>query len=376
MAIENWDTEWGDFPSTSKPGVSTDDFTCWSCNAIKTYSELADKYVDSMSDALTGPMQTVFLSFVVLWAVVSGLKIIIGDQSPSVLVKDVFFIILAWGLLKSQGTDLISNIYNTSLTLMGDVATVAFTVGPHAPQIEGEGFMGLMEAGEKGVRKVFVFGFSKFTSGNWYQPSTYFLPVLIILPYFMLVVVFFSKMVVAIFRLMMLGTFSPFLIMCFGFSWGRPMAISGLKTALSTITILFAASAAFGLLLYGVNGLTFDKKMLDDPEFLKGNLLVIIALGWMGVALMTEGVGLANSITGTALSNTAAGILSAGIAGSAAMAARYGRGALGLGNSYASGRESFFGNMSGIKQAGSDAKAIGSRVAGVLRPSVPKPGAS
>lgn len=371
MAVENWDVEWGDFDSSRKPAPSPGEFKCWSCDAVETYATLAGKYVESMSEVLIGPMQTVFLSLVVLWAVVSGLKIIIGDQTPAVLVKDVFFIILAWGLMQSQGTDLISNIYNTSLTLMGDVATVAFTLGPEASHVEREGFVGLMEAGEKGVRKVFVFGFGKFSSGNWYQPATYVLPVLIILPYFMLVVVFFSKIVVAIFRLMMLGTFSPFLIMCFAFSWGRPMAISGLKTMLSTIAILFAASAAFGLLLYGVNTLTLDASELEDPEFLKGNLLVIIALGWMGVALMTEGVGLANSITGTALSNTAAGILTAGIAGSAAAASRVGRGVLGAGSGYGRMRQGVSENIGGFAQMGSDAKAVMSRAAGVARPFMP-----
>ena len=259
---------------------------------------------------------------------------------------------------------------------MGDVATVAFTLGPQAPSVEGEGFRALMETGEKGVRRIFVFGFSKFSSGNWFQFSTYILPVLIILPYFMVVVVFFSKVVVAIFRLMMLGTFSPFLIMCFAFSWGRPMAISGLKTALSTIAILFAASAAFGLLLYGVSTLTLDPASLEKPKFLEGNLLVIIALGWMGVALMTEGVGLANSITGTALSNTAAGIMTAGIAGSAAMAARYGRGAATAGSGYNRLRQGTTDNIGGFMQMGSDAKAAGARVAGLIRPSVPKPAAS
>ena len=110
--------------------------------------------------------------------------------------------------------------------------------------------------------------------------------------------------------------------------------------------------------------------------FQKSDLLVVIVLGWMGVALMTEGVGLANSITGTALSNTAAGLLSAGIGGSAAFAARHVRGALGAGSGYSQLRQGTADNIGGFMQMGSDAKAVGARVAGLIRPSVPKPAAS
>ena len=365
------ETKSWDKTEVSLAPTDNDEFSCISCDAVETYATLAGEYVDSMSVALAAPMMLIFMALVVLWLVVSGLKIIIGDQPVLSLFKESFFVILAYGLMQSQGVDLISNIYNTALRTMGDVAAVAFTVGPGAATIEGQGFVGLMEAGEKGVRQVFVVGFSKFSSGNWFQFSTYIMPLLLILPYFMLVVVFFSKVVVAIFRLMMLGTFSPFLIMCFAFSWGRPMAISGLKTMLSTIAILFAASAAFGLLLYGVSKLSLDPALLENPKFLEGNLLVVIALGWMGVALMTEGVGLANSITGTALSNTAAGILTAGIAGSAAAASRVGRGVLGAGSGYGRMRQGVSENIGGFAQMGSDAKAVMSRAAGVARPFMP-----
>ena len=357
------------------PSRSEEADSCISCEAMDTYSDLAGSYVASMSEALAGPMQTLFVALLGLWAAVTGLKIMLGEQSPTVVFKDVFFIILAFGLMKSQGTELIANIYNLSLTLMGDVATVAFSLDKQAPPVKGEGFSALMRAGESGVRGVINYGLEYFSKGSWNKLSTWILPILLILPYFMVVVVFFSKVVVAIFRLMMIGTFAPFLIMAFAYSWGRPMAISGLKTLLSTIAILFAASAAFGLLLYGVDRV-FSVESIDlkTPAFQQSDFLVVIVLGWMGVALMTEGVGLANSITGTALSNTAAGILTAGIAGSAAMMARYGRGAATAGSAYNRMRQGTSDNIGGFMQMGRDAKAVMSRAAGVARPFVPRSG--
>ena len=363
---------------TPKPAVEDTEFGCVSCEAIETFSKLAGEYVDAMGEALAEPTQTLFLSLVGLWAAVTAIKVIMGDSPLGSVPKEVFFIILSFGLMQSQGTELIANIYNVTLRLMGDIATVAFTLHPNVPAVEGEGFAGLMEAGERGVRGVINFGLARFESGALTDPMTYITPLLLIVPYCMVVVVFFSKVVVGIFRLMMVGTFSPFLIMCFAFAWGRAMAIAGMKTVLSSIAILFAASAAFGLLLYGVNDVMPDNVngLVDwtSEDITKDKLLVIIALGWMGVALMTEGVGLANSITGTALSNTAAGILTAGIAGSAAMMARYGRGAATAGSAYSRMRQGTSDNIGGFMQMGRDAKAVMSRAAGVARPFVPRSG--
>ena len=139
-----------------------------------------------------------------------------------------------------------------------------------------------------------------------------------------MVVVFFSKIVVSIFRLMMLGVLAPFLVMFFAFGWGRGMAISGLRTLLSSVFVLFAASVSVGLLLYGVDSLVegLGRDDVSGTNLLSSSYLTVLILGWLGVALMTEGIGLANSITGTILSNTAAGIITAGVTGSAAWVGR------------------------------------------------------
>ena len=346
---------------------------CFSCKAVEKYSDLAGRYVSGMSEAFAEPMQTIFMSFVMLWAVVSGLMITMGDKPPQSLIKDFFFIVVAFGLMQSQGTELIANVYNISLTLMADVARTSFSLGRDAADIDGAGFSGLLKTGEAGIRGVFAVSYETFDSGGTLDWKTYVLPLLLIIPYFMVVVVFFSKIVVAIFRLMMAGTFSPFLIMCLAFQWGRPMAIAGMKTVLSTIAILFAASAAFGLLLFGISGYDAEGLARDRMSFWESDVLVFIALGWMGVALMTEGVGLANSITGTALSNTAAGLLTAGISGTAAMATRQTRRVAGLvGSRGMAARESMMERMTG------GSGAVGTpqtRAEGVARPFVPSSGA-
>ena len=68
-------------PPNDTPPLRIED-TCFSCEAIDKYSDLAGRYVDSMSEALADPMQTLFFALAGLWVVVTGLKIIIGGQTP------------------------------------------------------------------------------------------------------------------------------------------------------------------------------------------------------------------------------------------------------------------------------------------------------
>lgn len=76
------------------------------------------------------------------------------------------------------------------------------------------------------------------------------------------------------------------------------------------------------------------------------------------------------------LSNTAAGIITAGIGGSAVAAARLGGKALGAGNAFTGARERFKGNVEGVVQFGKDVGGGLSRVAKVAKPFMPPKGES
>jgi len=215
--------------------------------------------------------------------------------------------------------------------MMTAAAKIAFEVAGGA-STEGNytGLAALAATGEESVLKVFKIAAAVATAGRLFNIANWIYAAFLVIPYFLLVVAYASQVVVAIFRAMMVALLAPFLFLALAFNWGRGMFWSGLKTLLGAMLVLFASTAALALIIFAVN------KIQVPPEALKNDALnefasltnpefiLIMALGWIGTALMTEGVSLANSIAGTALTNTAAGLMTAGAAATGLGAAKAG----------------------------------------------------
>src|SRR3546814_10034672 len=95
---------------------------------------------------------------------------------------------------------------------------------------------------------------------------------------------YFSQVVVAIFRITVLATLSPFMMFGFGFGWGRPMAYAGIRTMLSAFMVLFGATLALGIMLYGVTRLGITKSLTPDElrdlaSLSNETFLLVLALG-------------------------------------------------------------------------------------------------
>lgn len=78
-----------------------------------------------------------------------------------------------------------------------------------------------------------------------------------------------------------------------------------------------AARLPWPVCLYGVAAMNVADPALTGSvgeilAFDNPTLLVAIALGWLGTAFMAEATGMANSIAGSQLTNTAAGVITAG----------------------------------------------------------------
>ena len=237
---------------------------------------------------------------------------------------------------------------------MGASSKVAFDIaGGPATDSEYTGLVALAAAGEKAVFTVFKIASAVASAGRLMNPVNWIYAAFLVIPYFLLVVAYSSQIVVAIFRAMMVAVFSSFLFLGFAFDWGRDMARSGGKTLLGAVLVLFASTSALALTIFVVNKIPVDPDdlskealnafaSLTNPDF-----ILILALGWIGTALMAEGVSVANSIAGTALTNTAAGIMMAGAAATGLGAAKAG---LHAGNPLTMGRR-FSG---GVKAAGEE----------------------
>lgn len=206
---------------------------------------------------------------------------------------------------------------------MGSAASVVLQESINSVETakEQSGLAQLVAVSELGMRNVLNVGWQIASSWSITNPLTILYSLLIIIPYFILMVIYLSHVVVAIFRVMVVSAFAPYLMLTFGFDWGREMTYAGLRTLLSSVLVLFAASLSLGSIMYGVTTLTLlepGKDISSLAHFGEPEFFLAVALGWMGTAFMTEAVGIANSITGSALSNTSIGILTAGIASTAA----------------------------------------------------------
>jgi len=308
--------------------IATD---CWTCEPLQKYVDLSQSFTDNLGAALESPMLILYASLCGLWVVVTGIKFALKMTGWPEIIKDFVFISITGVLLGGQSTSLISFVYSSAISVMGGSSAAVFSIAGDAGQSTGQsGLVALAANGELAVARVFQAAEAVAKAGALYKPQYYIYAIVLVVPYFLLVVAYSSQVVVAIFRAAMVGVFAPFLFMAFAFGWARGMAMSGAKTLLASVLVLFASTAALALCIYGVNSMVLDPKSLVGDEVAKfvsvanPKFLVILFLGWMGTALMAEGTAIANSIAQTALTNAAAGIMTAGASATAMLAGKKG----------------------------------------------------
>jgi len=305
--------------------------TCFTCAPLEKYVGLTEDFVDRLGDVLHDPMLILFTSLSGLWIVLAGTKLHFQMTNFNKIFEEFVFVSITGLILGSQGAGLISYVYSSAISIMGAASASVFSLAADSQSTGQSGLMALAAEGEKAAAKVIQAASAIARAGSAMQLQNYLYAGILVLPYLLLVVAYSTQVVVAIFRATMVGVFAPFLFMAFAFGWGRGMAQSGAKTLLASILVLFASTAALSLTVFGVResilnpaDLTGDRinefASITNPEF-----LVVMFLGWMGTALLTEGTSIANSIAGTMLTNTASGIMTAGISGSAAAAATLGK---------------------------------------------------
>ncbi|CDK99165.1 Membrane protein [Magnetospirillum gryphiswaldense MSR-1 v2] len=298
--------------------------TCWTCKPLEKYVELTQSFTNDLSTTLYEPMLMLFASLAGLWVVVSAIKLPLRLTDKWKVIQDFVFITITGLLLGSQANALISYVYSSALAIMGGSSAAVFSIAGDGQASTGKtGLVALAANGELAVVKVFQAAETIAKAGALYEIQNYVYAIVLVVPYFLLVVAYSAQVVVAIFRATMVGVFAPFLFMAFAFGWGRDMAKAGVKTLLASILVLFACTAALALTIYGVKGLPIEPtdlvgdKLNDFASLGNPDFLVILFLGWAGTALIAEGTAIANSIAQTALTNTAAGIMTAGATASA-----------------------------------------------------------
>lgn len=332
---------------------------CVSCQVVGDFVKLAGGFTQDLSTTLMPAMWVLLLSVTGLWIVIQGLRLVIHKTTIVDVAYQGVFVILSALLLGGQGPGFVKSIYDAALGTMGAAASMALSVGSAqlagqvgvdgSGQTIGSGMVALVEQTERGIRHVLsiaweIAGNAKVT--NFFLPAFYALALAV--PFIVLIVHYASQVVVSIFRVMMLATLAPFMMLGIGFGWGRDLAMGGVRSVIAAFLVLFASTGAISLVLYAVTKIDALNKAgvsgrdltdTSNPEFWA--YLLAVVLGWAGIAFLVEATGIANSLTGSLFSSAGAGMLTAGVVGTGAF---LGKKTLSAGRSAIGG---FFGNVVG-----------------------------
>jgi type IV secretion system protein TrbL len=310
--------------------TTTDAVQCLTCKIVDEYVSLANNFTQDLSQALLLPMYTLFISLVGLWVVIQGIRLILCHTDLLKVAHEFLFVSIAALLLSGQGPVLVNEIFSITLQTMGAASSVALMVGmkENAVTVDynsiGGGLHALMLTAENAIMKILQIGVAISSTTSVFEPLQWIYALLLIVPYFILWIAYFAQVVVSIFRIMILAILSPFMMLGFGFGWGRDMLKNGMRTVISSFIVLFTSTAVIGVLLYAISSFELDSQKMETTtirEFASitnVRFLLTVAMGWLGTAFMTEATGLANSITGSNFTNNAAGTIVAGALGTAA----------------------------------------------------------
>lgn len=310
-------------PSSSTSGSTTAPagvWSCMTCSALQSYVNETKGFASKLSTTLSGPIETLFLALAGLWVVLSGLRLGLHQAQYMDIVKEMVWVLLAALLLAAKGTALISTVYSASLSIMGGASAAIFSIaGGSSAGGSYTGLTALAANGEKAVWTVFQTAGAIMHAGGgfWHSALNIIYAVVLVFPYIILVIMFSTQVFIAIFRGMVIGVFAPFLFMAVAFGPTRDMAKSGAKILLSSILTMFAVTAALSLSIYSVSSITAANPNMSASDldafasFTNANFVVIVFLGWAGIALMGEATSIANAISGAGLSNMASAAMGA-----------------------------------------------------------------
>ena len=263
------------------------------------------------------PMAVIFASVVGIWIIVSGIKMALGRADLASFCRELLFVIIASGLMSGQGPSLVMMIYNTAIATMSGAASAVLQAAAAAPgtniagmndaSVSYTGVARLVYVAEDGFVSVMDMGWElwkSFSVGNLTGPLT---GLLIIIPWFLLIVTYFSQVMVTLFRVAVFAGLSPFIMLGIGFGWSQGMVWQALKSLMGAGMVLYGATLAVGISLYAVNQVPLDPEEIGlGGSLFHGQAFLAIVLGVMGTIFVTEATAIANSITQSQFTNTAA----------------------------------------------------------------------
>ena len=311
---------------------------CASCELVGVFTERAHGFVETIGSFMQAGIVNIFIAVLPVWFLVMMFYLLLGTKRLPEVARSFTYIIITYILLTFNGSAIVTGLYAMSLELIGSVGQVTFSNfsdGGGMPQWSGSesyvssAIVNLVYTIESSVQTVIDYGNLMTSKTAWYQAIVIWANVtlFIILPYVAMTTMFFSKLVIAIFRVVLLSLFAPVIMFFVAFDWGREMGKTALKTLLASIFIAVAATAAMSLVIFIMGELVADLVEVKGKETpaiadIWPIVFALMTLAWMGVAFMVDGNGVANSLAGSTLSNAAAALMTTAISATALSGAR------------------------------------------------------
>lgn len=289
---------------------------CVTCSIVAEYASVTTDFADKLAEAMQGPALAIFYSVLGLAVVLHGFKMMFGKQDFWKFATDMAWAVLSALILGTAGPTLVAQTYTATLALAGGASSMVLTVVDANLDRGGyDGMVGLAYLSEKAFTNVFFFTDAiarQATITNW---MPHFYGLLLLIPFAAMSLLYFAQVVISIFRLVLLAAFAPVIAITLVFGWGRGLAAASARTLLSSVMVLTGVSIALALVMYTVLSLdiaspTEGGRLGDMPN---AGYLLAVAMGWLGAGMMLSAVGIANSITGSALSNGGAILAASGI---------------------------------------------------------------
>ncbi|WP_298985882.1 type IV secretion system protein [uncultured Roseibium sp.] len=299
---------------------------CNICTIFTAYQSHAEATLDTLVSTIHGPLLTILIGIVGIWALWIGIQVFVGTLDLAGALKQVFFMVLGFGVYIGLQGGLISQAFNVSVNVMGGLASEIMGQG-------GSGMSGLnalLRGVEDGIGGVFNIATTIMGAGGWTDAPKYILfGVALLLPYVILLVLFLAHTAVSLFRLTVILGISPFLVGLAAFPFGRNLIAAGVRTIVGSIATMLCVSIVFSLVIASVEGLgvTGDANVNaeDYIDLTSGQFLLAMIMGWLGAALISEAVNIAGHVSSSVLGTVSAGIMSAGAIRGASIGVSTGR---------------------------------------------------
>ena len=304
---------------------------CNTCAIFDAYQEHASASLDTLVSAVQGPFQVIVVALAGGWAIWIGIQIFVGTLDLATALKQIFFLVLGFGVFLGMQGGLIGEVFDASVNVMGGLSAEIMGGG-------GEGVSGLkalLQSVEDGIGGVFHIVSTIMSSGSWTQQivNTVY-GVALLIPYVILLVLFLAHAAVSLFRLTLICGMSPFLVGLAAFPFGRNLVGAGIRTIIGSIATMLCVTLVFSLVVKSVEALGFVTNADTDPsafiDLSSGQFLLALIMGWLGAALISEAVNIAGQISSAVLGSVSAGIVAAGAIRGASMGASAARNAAGL----------------------------------------------